>query len=107
MEPEDDRKLKKLLLEWKVEDAPRSLDERVLGARKPWWKVLIHGSVPMPVPAVLCFTVLFVAMAAALVRSASRAAPPAPAVSSTTGLADFRPVHSVQVRIMRGGYADN
>lgn len=101
MEPMDDPKLKELLREWKVEDAPRSLDQRVLGARPPWWKLLIGGSVRVPVPLAVGFAVLLIAMGVALVRPR-----PPVAVSSTIDLADFRPVQDVQVRIMRGSHAD-
>jgi hypothetical protein len=107
MEPTDDPKLKNLLREWKVGDAPRSLDERVLGPRQSWWTMLVRGSVRVPVPVALCLAVLLVAMSAALVRS--RTPPPvpsSPAVSSAINLADFRAVRDVQVRIMRSGHAD-
>jgi hypothetical protein len=101
MEPLDDPKLKKLLTDWKVEDAPRSLDDRVLGARPPWWKRLIGGSVRVPVPLALAFAVLLLAMSVALLRPRQPVA-----VSSAIDLADFRPVQDVQVRIMRGSHAD-
>jgi hypothetical protein len=99
----DDRQLRKVLREWPVEDAPRSLDERVLGARQPWWKALMGGSVRVPVALLAGLAILIVAMGAALLRA--RAVPAAPAVSRTIDLAGFRPVEDVQVRIMRSGYA--
>jgi hypothetical protein len=100
----DDPQLKKLLREWKVEDAPRSLDERVLGVGRPWWKVLIGGSVRVPVPVALAFAGLLIAMGVALVRP--HTAPPPPIASTTLDLGDFRPVEHVQVRIMRGSHVD-
>ena len=103
MEPMDDRKLRDVLREWRVEDAPRSLDERILGARPPWWKALMGGSVRIPVPVLVGFAVLFLAMGAALLRL--RAVPAAPSVSRAINLAEFRPVQDVQVRIMRGSHA--
>jgi hypothetical protein len=102
MEPIDDPQLKKLLREWKVEDAPSSLNERVLGAKQSGWKLLIGGSVRVPVPIVLGFAVLLVVMGAALVRLRPGPASAAPAVSSTINLAEFQPVRDVQVRIIRG-----
>jgi hypothetical protein len=99
MEPMDDPGLKKLLREWQVEDAPRSLDERVLSVRQPWWKLLMGGSVRVPLPVALALAVLFVVMGAALLRP--RTNPPLP---STINLADFRAVQDVQVRIMRGNH---
>src|SRR5690349_5277711 len=103
MEPKDDAELSKLLREWKVEDAPRSLDERVLGARRPWWKALLAGSVRVPMPVVVGFAVLLVAMSAALLRPRPGTAPvpTIPAAPASVNLADFRPVEGVQVRIMR------
>jgi hypothetical protein len=106
MEPTDDPKLRGLLREWKVENAPRSLDERVLGARQPWWTMMLRGSVRVPVPVALCLAVLLVAMGAALVRSRTPSVPPSSAVSSAINLADFHAVRDVQVRIMRSGHAD-
>lgn len=101
MEPMDDPELSKLLHEWKVEDAPRSLDERILGARKPWWKLLFTGSLRVPVPVALACAILLLTMGAALLRPRAVAPPASPAVSSTLDLADFQPVRDVQVRIMR------
>jgi hypothetical protein len=101
----DDPRLKKLLREWQVEDAPRSLDERILGARRPWWKLLIGASVRVPVPVMLAFAVLLVVMGAALLRLQPGPVPPTPAVASTVNLAEFQPVRDVQVRIMRGSHA--
>jgi hypothetical protein len=102
----DDPRLKKLLREWRVEDAPRSLDERVLGAQQPWWKLLIGGSVRVPVPVVLAFAVLLVVMGTALMRSRPVPSETTPHVSSTIDLADFQPVQDVQVRIMRNSNAE-
>ena len=106
MEPMDDPKLRNLLREWRVEDAPRSLDERVLGAKQPWWKLLIGGSVRVPMPVVLAFAVLLVVMGVALVRSRPGPVPSTPAVSATVNLAEFQPVRDVQVRIVRGSHAE-
>jgi hypothetical protein len=99
MEPIDDPELRKVLREWKVEDAPRSLDDRVPGVRRPWWTVLMGASFRVPAPVALVVAVLFVAMGVALLRP--RPVPATPAASSTINLADFRPVEDVQVRIMR------
>jgi hypothetical protein len=98
----DDPKLRNVLREWKVEDAPVSLDERVLGARRPWWRVLMGGTVRVPVPLLVGFAALGIAMGAALLRP--RPVPAAPAVSPAINLADFRPVQDVQVRIMRSSH---
>ena len=104
MEPMDDPRLKQILREWNVEDAPRSLDERVLGIRPHWWKALLAGSVRIPAPLALAFSLIFVVMAAALVRP--RPTPPASAVSSEINLANFQPVQDLQIRIIKGGHVD-
>lgn len=100
MEPTDDPNLRKLLREWTVEDAPRSLDERVLGRAKPWWSFLLTGSMRIPVPVALALALVLVAMGAALVRQRSHVE--TPRVAAEVNLADFRPVEDVQVRIIRG-----
>jgi len=73
-----------LLREWKV-DVPASLEERVLGTRKPWWRLLISGYIRVPVPVALCLLLLTVAgvwRQSQLVRIESACAPAAPAHSS-------------------------
>jgi hypothetical protein len=103
----DDPQLRKVLREWKVEDAPRCLDGRVLGVRKPWWRFLITGSMRVPVPVALVFAAVFVMMGVALTRPRSVPVTPAapPGDSSTVDLAGFRPVQSVQIRIIGGRHA--
>ena len=44
MEPGNDPRLKRLLHEWEVPKTPDTLEQRVLGQRKPllsWWRILI------------------------------------------------------------------
>jgi hypothetical protein len=99
MEPADDPRLKGLLREWQVPDAPRSLDERVLlGRRRPWWRRLATSriTVPLPIAAALC--VVLVWLAALAVRDRGRALP---APATTEDLGGFQPVSSVSVRIER------
>lgn len=97
MEPMDDAKLNKLLREWRVEDAPESLDERVLGAPRKWWRVLLTGSIRVPVPVGVALAAIVIAMAAALWRE-SRA--PEPLAPATVNLAGFRPVSDMNVRVI-------
>ena len=102
MEPMHDPEMRKVLREWEVEDAPPSLDERVLGRRRPWWRVLISGSVRVPAPVALVVAAALLVMAVALFRD--RAAAPAPARATTeVNLAEFQPVHGVNVRIISRG----
>jgi hypothetical protein len=97
MEPQDDPKLRELLNEWQLPDAPASLDARVLGARTPRWRVLLSGSIRLPVPIALAIAVALLVMAVALVRRQ-----PAPPKSTVINLSDFQPVRDLNVRIIRG-----
>ena len=98
MEPIDDRKLSRLLREWKVADAPACLDQRVLPPRKPWWSFLLTGSIRVPVPVAAGVFLLLVAMGLWTFRPRT----PAPAPGGSTGvtLADFRPLDQPTVRIL-------
>ncbi len=97
MTPEDDPKLRELLNEWQLPDAPASLDARVLGAHKPWWSVLTSGSIRLPVPVAIVIAAALLVMAVALIRRQ-----PAPPPPSAINLADFQPVRDLNVRIIRG-----
>jgi hypothetical protein len=101
MTPEDDSKLRELLHEWQLPDGPASLDARVLGRRKPWWSLLLTGSVRLPVPVAIVITAALLVMAVALIRRQ----PVAPQ-QSTINLADFQPVRDLNVRIIRGNNDD-
>ncbi|SPF56214.1 hypothetical protein SBA4_800006 [Candidatus Sulfopaludibacter sp. SbA4] len=102
MEPNDDPQLRKLLREWEVSGAPPSLDERVLGRRRPWWQFLFTGYIRVPVPLGVAMTVALVVLAVYFVRDRARTpiAPP----GKTVSLTEFRPVDNVNVRIIRSGY---
>lgn len=97
MEPNDDAKLRELLKEWQVSNAPPSLDERVLGPPKPWWSFLLTGSLRIPIPAVIAIAALLLIMAAALLHR-----PPAPQPAASFDLAQFRPVKNLNYRVIRG-----
>jgi len=103
MEPMEDatsdRKLNDLLREWRVCDAPPSLDEGVLKLARSRWSFLLTGSIRVPVPMGLAIAAILLAMAVALVRQ--RAVwPQAPASVPSVSLADFRPVGDVHVRVI-------
>jgi len=102
MEPDDDRELNELLKEWRVADAPRSLDERVLG-RRPWWRTLLTGSIRIPVPVALAVAAGLLIMAVALLKPKPNVAVSAPSV---VNLEDFRPVSDLNVRVIRHGNAN-
>jgi hypothetical protein len=97
MEDDDDPKLRALLREWRAPGAPRSLDERVLGVRKPRWTFLLTGSIRVPVPLGLAIAVVLLVMGVALFKQRPEARPTASSVS----LADFRPVREMNVRVIR------
>lgn len=93
---DDDKKLSQLLKEWQLPGAPASLDARILGPRKPWWKLLLTGSIRIPVPVAFAIAAALVVMGIALLR---RPATPPPAAS--VNLADFQPVRDLNVRVIR------
>ena len=62
MEPNDDRQLSRLLREWQVPPPSPSLEERVLGAHRTWWRLLLSGHIRVPVPiAASCLIALIAA----------------------------------------------
>ncbi len=63
MEHQNESELRELLREWKVGDAPASLESRVLDSRHAWWHVLIHGYIKVPVP-VACGLVILLMLGA-------------------------------------------
>ena|ERR1035441_1915335 len=96
MEHDDGRKFRELLHEWQVPGVPKSLDERVLGLRRPWWTSLLTGSIRIPVPVGLALVEILLAMAGALFRERT----PAP-VAGSVSLVEFRPVTDLHVRVIR------
>ncbi len=69
----NDDELKHALRQWKAPDAPASLERRVLGRephRQAWWRWLLTGSVRIPVPALIAFAAIAVAVYAARVSKA-------------------------------------
>jgi len=78
-----------------VPGRPKSLDERVLGLRRPWWTFLLTGSIRIPVPVGLAIAGILLAMAGALFRE--RTAAP---VAASVSLVEFRPVSDLHVRVI-------
>lgn len=97
MENDNDPKLTALLRDWQAPRTPRSLDERVLGLRKPRWAFLITGSIQVPAPVGLAIIVVLLVMGIALLKRRPETGSAAPSVS----LSDFRPVRDVNVRVIR------
>ena len=103
MEPGNDPRLKHLLHEWVAPKTPETLEQRVLGQRKPllgWWRILISSRVRIPLPVAIAFSVALVWLSVLAVRDR------VPVVLGTTyDLRGFEPVTSVNVRIERSSDA--
>jgi len=102
MEPDDDPRLKRLLNEWEVPNAPDTLDERVFGQPTPWWRILVTSRVRVPLPLAFAVSVLLVWLATVAVRDRiPDVGPP----GTTYDLRGFQPVNVVNVRIERSSDA--
>ena len=75
MEPNDDSKLRGLLREWRAPEPPASLEERVLGPRRGWWRFLLSGYIRVPAPLAICLALLMIAAAWRAVRPAATTGP--------------------------------
>jgi hypothetical protein len=98
MEPDNDPRLKRLLHEWQVPDAPDALEQRVFGQPRPWWRILMSSRVRIPLPVAIAFSVALAWLAVVVVRDRVPALKPVPAIHDLRG---FQPVNSVSVRIER------
>ena len=58
MEQKNDPELGNLLRLWRVPPHSAALEQRVLGAKLPWWRFLLTGSIRVPVPLALGLAVL-------------------------------------------------
>jgi hypothetical protein len=102
MEPDDDSRLKRLLHEWQVPDAPDTLEQRVFGQPRPWWRGLMHSRIRVPLPVAIAFSVALIWLALVAARDGRPTVEP---FGTTDDLRGFQPVKSVNVRIERGGDA--
>jgi hypothetical protein len=102
MEPGNDPRLKRLLHEWRVPNAPDALEQRVFGQRRPWWRILMSTRVRIPLPVAIAFSVALVWLAVVVVRERVPALEP---LDGTSDLRGFQPVNSVSVRIERSSDA--
>src|ERR1022692_4390167 len=101
MEHDDGRKFRELLPDWRGPGVPKSLDERVLGLRRPWCTFLLTGSIRIPVPVGLALAGILLALAGILLAMAGalsreRTAEP---VAGSVSLVEFRPVSDLHVRV--------
>jgi hypothetical protein len=102
MDTGNDPRLKRLMQEWQVPNAPDALEQRVLGQRRPWWRSLLTSRVRVPLPVAIAVSVLLVWFAALAVRDrVPEVQPP----GTTYDLRGFQPVNSVSVRIERSSDA--
>jgi hypothetical protein len=102
MEPGNDPRLKHLLHEWRISNAPETLEQRVFGQPTPWWRSLMSVRVRVPLPVAIAFSVALVWLAVIVVRNR---VPPVQPVGTTQDLRGFQPVNSVSVRIERSSNA--
>jgi hypothetical protein len=102
MEHDNDYKLKRLLHEWRVPDAPDTLDARVLGGSKPWWGRFMSSRVRVPLPVAIAFSVALVWLA--VLTAVDRSKPVEP-VGTVDDLRGFQPVNAISVRIERSSDA--
>jgi hypothetical protein len=102
MGPGNDPRLRHLLHEWQVPNAPEALEHRVFGERRPWWRILMSWRVPVPLPVAIAFSVALVWLAVVVVRNRVPTFEP---VGTAHDLRGFQPVDSVSVRIERSSDA--
>ena len=102
MEVNDDPKLRSVLREWQVPNAPPTIEQRLFLRTRPWWQVLIAGRIRIPVPLALAavLAIIFLTSVVILDRRPSEK----PSESAVT-LRGFQPVNYVSVRIERSGNA--
>ncbi len=98
MERGNDPELNRLLREWNAPDAPGTLEARVLGAPKPWWRHLMSARIRVPLPVAVAVSVLLVWLT---VLTAVDRLRPAEPVRTMDDLRGFQPVSSVNVRVER------
>lgn len=102
MEPGNDPRLKRLLHQWQVPNAPDALEQRVFGQARPWWRILMSSRVRIPLPVAIAFSVALVWLAVVVVRDRVPVLEP---LGTTYDLRGFQPVNSVSVRIERSSDA--
>jgi hypothetical protein len=102
MESGDDPRLKRLLHEWRVPNAPDTLEHGVFGEPRPWWRILVTSRVRVPLPVAIAVSVLLVWLATLAVRDR---VPDVEPPGTTYDLRGFQPVTSVSVRIERSSDA--
>jgi hypothetical protein len=102
MEPGNDPRLKRLLHEWQVPNAPDALERRVFGQRRPWRRILMSSHVRIPLPVALAFSVALIWLAVLVVLDRRSTSEP---FGTAYDLRGFQPVNSVSVRIERSSDA--
>lgn len=102
MESGNDPRLRRLLHEWQVADAPAALEQRVLGQPSPWWRRLLRSRVRIPLPIAIVFSIALVWLTVIVVTDGEPTSIP---LGTTPDLRGFQPVSSVSVRIERNGDA--
>jgi hypothetical protein len=102
MEPGNDSRLKRLLHEWQVPNAPDALEQRVFGQPRPWLRTLMSSRVRVPLPVAIALSLALVWLAVVAMRDRVAALEP---LGPAYDLRGFQPVNSVHVRIERSSDA--
>jgi hypothetical protein len=101
MEPLNDNELRELLRRWEAPPAPAHVTSKIFGARLPWYRWLLSGSIRVPVPAVAALLVVL-----GLIASMTQSASQPPAVSELR-VSDFQPVPELKLRVIRSDHAND
>ena len=102
MEVDDDPKLRSMLREWQVPNAPATVEQRLFLRTRPWWQVLISGRIRIPVPLAVAVALAIIFLTSVVIRDRLPSKNPSPGAVTLQG---FQPVNYVSVRIERSGNA--
>ena len=102
MEFGDDPRLKRLLQEWQVPNAPDAVERRILGHPKRWWRILLTSRVRVPLPVAVVFSVALIWLTVLVVQDRTQTMEP---VVTSDDLRGFQPVNSINVRVERSSDA--
>jgi hypothetical protein len=102
MEVNDDPRLRSVLREWQVPNAPPTIEQRLFLRTRPWWQVLIAGRIRIPAPLALTAGLAIVFLTSVVILDRLPSKKPSERVVTLQG---FQPVNYVSVRIERSGNA--
>jgi len=102
MEVNDDPRLRSVLREWQVPNAPPTIEQRLFLRTRPWWQVLIAGRIRIPVPLAFATALAIIFLTSVVIVDRLPSEKPSARVVTLQG---FQPVNYVNVRIERSGNA--